>query len=116
MNHFIVRVVAQDQMIFRRLVPHQQTAFRRGKIRQPLCNQRIGAGDDFEHVTAFKLAVHGENAGSQQTAPFFPERRHRAVIDHELPLDVRDRKGETTTMEVDEFIAKVTSEIKNRSL
>ena len=31
-------------------------------------------------------------------------------------VSVRDRKGETTTMEVDEFIAKVTSEIKNRSL
>ena len=31
-------------------------------------------------------------------------------------ISVRDRKGETTTMEVDEFIAKVTSEIKNRSL
>ena len=30
-------------------------------------------------------------------------------------LSVRDRKGETTTMEVDEFIAKVTEEIKNRS-
>ena len=31
-------------------------------------------------------------------------------------ISVRDRKGETTTMEVDEFIAKVTAEIKNRSL
>ena len=31
-------------------------------------------------------------------------------------LSVRDRKGETTTMGVDEFIAKVTAEIKNRSL
>ena len=31
-------------------------------------------------------------------------------------VSVRDRKGEPTTMEVDEFIAKVTSEIKNRSL
>ena len=31
-------------------------------------------------------------------------------------VSVRDRKGETTTMEVDEFIAKVTAEIKNRSL
>ena len=30
-------------------------------------------------------------------------------------LSVRDRKGETTTMEVDEFIAKVTEEIKTRS-
>ena len=30
-------------------------------------------------------------------------------------LSVRDRKGETTTMGVDEFIAKVTAEIKNRS-
>ena len=30
-------------------------------------------------------------------------------------LSVRDRKGETTTMEVDEFIAKVTEEIKNRT-
>ena len=31
-------------------------------------------------------------------------------------ISVRDRKGETTTMELDEFIAKVTTEIKNRSL
>ena len=30
-------------------------------------------------------------------------------------LSVRDRKGETTTMEVDEFIAKVTEEIKTRA-
>ena len=30
-------------------------------------------------------------------------------------LSVRDRKGETTTMEVDEFIAKVTDEIKTRA-
>ena len=31
-------------------------------------------------------------------------------------ISVRDRKGETTTMELDEFIAKVTAEIRNRSL
>ena len=31
-------------------------------------------------------------------------------------LSVRDRKGETTTMGVEEFIEKVTAEIKNRSL
>jgi threonyl-tRNA synthetase len=28
---------------------------------------------------------------------------------------VRDRKGETSTMELDAFIAKVTEEIKNRT-
>ena len=31
-------------------------------------------------------------------------------------ISVRDRKGETTTMELDAFIAKVTAEIRNRSL
>ena len=31
-------------------------------------------------------------------------------------ISVRDRKGETTTMELDEFITKVTTEIKTRSL
>ena len=31
-------------------------------------------------------------------------------------VSVRDRKGETTTMDLDAFIAKVTDEIKNRSL
>ena len=31
-------------------------------------------------------------------------------------ISVRDRKGETTTMDLDAFIAKVTDEIKNRSL
>ena len=30
-------------------------------------------------------------------------------------ISVRDRKGETTTMELDAFIAKVTDEIKNRT-
>ena len=30
-------------------------------------------------------------------------------------ISVRDRKGETTTMDLDAFIAKVTDEIKNRS-
>ena len=29
---------------------------------------------------------------------------------------VRDRKGETTTMELDAFIVKVTAELRNRSL
>ena len=29
-------------------------------------------------------------------------------------ISVRDRKGETTTMELDAFIAKVVDEIKNR--
>ena len=31
-------------------------------------------------------------------------------------ISVRDRKGETTTMELDAFIAKVVDEIKNLSL
>ena len=31
-------------------------------------------------------------------------------------ISVRDRKGETTTMELDAFIAKVTAEIRSRSL
>ena len=30
-------------------------------------------------------------------------------------ISVRDRKGETTTMDLDAFIAKVTDEIKNRT-
>ena len=30
-------------------------------------------------------------------------------------VSVRDRKGETTTMDLDAFIAKVTDEIKNRT-
>ena len=31
-------------------------------------------------------------------------------------ISADDRKGETTTMELDAFIAKVTAEIRNRSL
>ena len=73
------------------------------------------SAEDLEYMRrALSLAARG--AGHVSPNPRVPYMLVLGAKEAEAGnLSVRDRKGETTTMEVDEFIAKVTEEIKTRA-